>query len=378
MSTSSLAAFAPRHPGLALALERLTPNWFTVVMGTAIVANAARVLPDDGRAVRVPATGFWLLATLLLAVLLGAWALQLLRDPGGHPLRRAVDVPAIAQFFGAPPLALLSVGAGFALHGAPIVGEHAAVVADAVLWTAGTVTGLAAAVAVPYLTFTRYELTQADTSATWLLPVVPPMLSASTGALLLPHVADPGWRLELLVADYLLLGASIVASAVVLVLLWGRLAVAGTGPSQMVPSLWIALGPIGTSVTAAVALGQAAEVALPRAAGALQAAAVAYGLVAWGFGALWLAVAALVTVRSARKGLPFALTWWAFTFPVGVFATAAAGLGDVTGSRLLAAAGVALYGLLLAGWLAAAPRTLRGALTGTLFPPLPDPARAET
>jgi hypothetical protein len=37
----------------------------------------------------------------------------------------------------------------------------------------------------------------------------------------------------------------------------------------------------------------------------------------WGFAMLWLALAAAVTIRTARQGLPFSLTWWSFTFPVG-------------------------------------------------------------
>ena len=32
----------------------------------------------------------------------------------------------------------------------------------------------------------------------------------------------------------------------------------------------------------------------------------------------WLAMAIALTIRAAIKHLPFNLSWWAFTFPVGV------------------------------------------------------------
>ena len=53
-----------------------------------------------------------------------------------------------------------------------------------------------------------------------------------------------------------------------------------------------------------------------RRAGSVAATCV-YGVPTWGFAMMWLALAAAITVRTARRGLPFALTWWSFTLPVG-------------------------------------------------------------
>ena len=76
------------------------------------------------------------------------------------------------------------------------------------------------------------------------------------------------------------------------------------------------LGPLGQSVTAAGNLGTQAAHVLPEpyAAGVF---ALLYGVPTWGFAMMWLALAAAITVRTARRGLPFALTWWSFTFPAG-------------------------------------------------------------
>jgi tellurite resistance protein TehA-like permease len=71
-------------------------------------------------------------------------------------------------------------------------------------------------------------------------------------------------------------------------------------------------------VTAAGNLGTSAAHVLPSpyAAGAA-VFALLYGVPVWGFAMMWLALAIAITVRTARRGLPFALTWWAFTFPLG-------------------------------------------------------------
>jgi tellurite resistance protein TehA-like permease len=46
-------------------------------------------------------------------------------------------------------------------------------------------------------------------------------------------------------------GVSLLASLITISLLWGRLAFHGPVPARLIPTLWIVLGPLGQSVTAA-------------------------------------------------------------------------------------------------------------------------------
>ena len=68
--------------------------------------------------------------------------------------------------------------------------------------------------------------------------------------------------------------------------------------------LWIVLGPLGQSITSANLL--AGVPVLPGQA----ASGVLCGTNTWGFAQLRVAITAVVTVRAARRRLPFALTWW--------------------------------------------------------------------
>ena len=85
---------------------------------------------------------------------------------------------------------------------------------------------------------------------------------------------------------------------------------------------------------------------------------------------MWLTLAAAITVRTARRRLPFALTWWSFTFPVGTCVTGTIALTARSHADLLGGAAIALYILLLAAWLTVMIRTLRHTATGRLFLPM--------
>jgi tellurite resistance protein TehA-like permease len=103
---------------------------------------------------------------------------------------------------------------------------------------------------------------------------------------------------------------------------------------------------------------------------------VVYGVPVWGFAMIWLAIAVAITVRAAREHLPFSLTWWSFTFPVGTVVTGTSVLALATHAAFLRYASVALYALLITAWLTAATRTARGVLNGRLLLPSPAPRAA--
>ena len=239
------------------------PNWFAAVMGTGIVATAGAGLPVRVPGLRVFATAVWALAAAALIALTAAWAVHWIRYPDrarGHAAN-----PVMAQFWGAPPMALLTVGAGTLLLGRGLIGTGAAVTADWALWAAGTALGLVTACWIPYLMMTRHDIAPDAAFGGWLMPVVPPMVSAATGALLIPYASPGQGRLTLLLACYAMFGISLFASVIIIGQIWSRLVHHRTLAAVMVPTLWIVLGPLGQSVTAAGALGTAGRPGAARA-----------------------------------------------------------------------------------------------------------------
>lgn len=347
------AAGPPRTPAAAGAGRRaLAPGWFAAVMGTGILADSAVTLPRGAEGLRAAATVVWAVAALLLLVLTAGYVRQ--RALRGH----AAD-PAAAQFLGAPPMALLTVGAGAVLLGGRVMGMRAALAVDWSLWSLGTAGGLATAVAVPYLMITRHRYAPDAASGGWLMPVVPPLVSAATGALLIPHAAAGQPRLALLLACYALLGMGSVAVLLVLAMVYSRLVHHEAPAGAAVPTVWIGLGALGQAVTGLGALATASRGVLP-APYAQGAAALALlpGAGLWGFAVLWLALAVALTIRELRTGLPFAPTWWSFIFPLGACVTGTSALAARTGSLLFVWTAVFLYGSLVAAWAVVARHSL--------------------
>ncbi|AQT79148.1 C4-dicarboxylate ABC transporter [Mycolicibacterium litorale] len=358
-------------------LGNIGPNWFASVMGTGIVATAGATLPVHCWGLKAFTQVVWVIAAVLL--------LGLIVVVGGHWLRHPTVArsharnPQMAHFYGAPAMALLTVGGGAVLVGGDIIGERLAVDLDWVLWTAGTLAGLFTAVSIPFLMFTQHNVEPDAAFGGWLMPVVPPMVSAATGALLIPHMAPGTGRATMLYGCYALFGLSLVAAFIIISMIWSRLAIYGTSGTARVPTLWIVLGPLGQSITAAGLLGLNAALAVDaRLAEIANAFAVIFGVPVWGFAVLWIALATALTVRTLRRGMPFALTWWSLTFPVGTFVTGTTQLAVHTNLPAFRVAAVIAYVGLLSTWLLVAVRTTRGSVAGNLLRPPPSggPVRA--
>ncbi|MFI8075374.1 TDT family transporter [Streptomyces sp. NPDC086033] len=333
----------------------LGPSWFAAVMGTGIVADAAVTLPRGWPWLRNAATVVWLAAAVLLVLLAVGYFRQ-------RAARLHAADPVTVQFFGAPPMALLTVGAGALLLGRRVIGLQTALYVDWVLWSAGTALGLVTACAVPYLMVTRHRFAPDAAFGGWLMPVVPPMVSAATGALLVPYAPAGQVRLALLLSCYAMLGLGLIASLLVLSMIYGRLVHHDAPTGTVVPTVWIGLGALSQPITALGALAVAAPSALPAPYPRGSAVfALLGGLVMWGFAMLWLALAAGLTARTIRHGLPFAPTWWSFIFPVGACVTATSALAAQTGSTLFTWAAVMLYALLVPAWVVVAVHSLRHA-----------------
>ncbi|SMQ15137.1 Tellurite resistance protein TehA [Streptomyces sp. Ag82_O1-12] len=374
---------AARPRAYPLSVRHLGPNWYATVMGTAVVATAGGALAPHVPGLRGVLAAVWALSLALLVTLLGARAVHWSRHR--DQARSHLLDPAAAPFYGCLAMALLAVGGGALTVGRDWIGPRTAVALDAVLFTAGTVLGLAAAVVVPYLMAVRHRVEPGQATPVWLLPLVAPMVSAAVGPLLVPHL-PPGQAQEtLLLGCFALFGLSLLATLVMLPLVFARSLTGGPLPLALTPTLFLVLGPLGQSTTAVGAFADVAPgvVPVPYSEG-FGALAVLYGVPVMGFALLWFCLASAHVVRALRHGMRFSMTWWSFTFPVGTCVTGAEALARHTGLVVYAGPAVVLYGVLVAAWGTAAVGTVRGLLRGELLaaprpaPVAPRPVTART
>lgn len=345
--------------------KEIGPNWFASVMGTGIIANAAIGLPIVGQ--HMDQFGFiiWVVASLMLIVMLLLKTVQTITNP--HIIKRQFNDPVMAQFFGAPPMALLTIAGGTLLFGHNLFSQEIVMVIAWGLWITGTIIGFITAVILPYRLFTHHEVRGDAAFGGWLMPVVPPMVSAAIGAMFIPHIQDTLLQQTLLYACYAMFGTSLMAAMIILNLIWGRLVHSGTSGGARVPTLWIVLGPLGQSITAAGALGAVALTVVEQPiASSLNNLAILYGVPVWGFAVYWSILASFLTIRALRRKMPFALTWWAFTFPVGTCVTGTTQLALHTGLPAFKWAAIILFVALICAWIIAAWGTIKGLKAGNI------------
>ena len=72
-------------------------------------------------------------------------------------------------------------------------------------------------------------------------------------------------------------------------------------------------------------------------------------------------------MRTVRAGLPFSMTWWSFTFPVGTCVTGTAALARRTDLGSLWALAIGLYVVLAVAWVVVGARTISRTIRRTLF-----------
>lgn len=321
-------------------LKFLVPGWFAIVMGLCGLSLAwQRAVPLMGEMAGAGALILGGLAALVAAVLAVAslvrWQRypQALADDLKHPVRHA--------FVAAMPVSLILLATVVtALAGPTLPGT--------VLWVAGSAWQFGVTVWV---------------LARWLRPntggnaASSPFWASITPALIIPVVGNvlpplagvtlgfPEWS----AAQF---GVGLLLWPVVLALLAVRIGVNGLWPERVLPATFITIAPPAVIGLAALQLG-----APPL---------LAWG--AWGVALFFVAWSASLFKRAISQ--PFAVTFWALSFPLAAFSALTLRLAPGTsgGFQALAMLVLALSSLVVA---ALSLATVKGLRDGTLLAPEP-------
>ena len=331
------------------------PAWYGAVMGTGILATLTQTLAPGAWTAPV-----WLaLGWALLVGLTAGFALRCVRRPG----RLAGSLrPDQLPLWGMVAMGLLSVGAATAtVLPAWLPGlAGAAVVADGLLWVAGTLLGLGTAVGFAVV---LVRAAPGTPSTVWGLAVVPPMVSATVGAGLVPHLA-PALQIPLLLILAACFGLSLILGGIIFALAYHHHWRVARLPIPASTSAWIPLGVVGQSTAAAQAMAVAAAGLVPApVAGVLQTVANDYGVLMLALGVPLAAWAVAMTVRGFRARMPFVPGWWSLTFPIGTLALGSHLLGIGTGLTGYLIAGLACWVTLCGTWLLCAVASARAVRT---------------
>lgn len=346
-------------------IRHFTPNWFTVNMGTGVVALLLSASPIMTASCEELARILWLVNIVLFILFFVLYSLRWLFY--FHEAKQIFQHSSMAFFFGAIPMGLATIINGLV----KFMPQHLALAEF--LWGVDVVLAVIVAVGVPMLMFV-YQQHQLNTmTAIWLLPIVTAEVVASSGGVLLAHLPASQAAMNLLFGCYVLWGMSVLPAFAVLTILLLRLALHRLPEAQMAMSVCLALGPIGTGALALLLLGQQA----PRILAAchlvelghlMHYAGIWISFILLGFGLWWFAIALFTIYKhSDSKGLSFNLGWWGLTFPLGVFDLAILNLAQQIQSQALLYIGFGFAGCIVLLWAMVMVKTIQGVYRGSLF-----------
>lgn len=333
-------------------IRNFMPSWFASVMGTGILAMTSLFYSTYIPALADLALYLVYFNLLLFIVLLIPWTLRWILFP--QNAIADLNHPVLANFYATIAIAMLVLAANFiVVLNNMLVGQ--------IFWFAGTLATVFFAVIVPYKMFQSETVTLDHINPAWFIPPVGLIVIPIAGGLLINEFS--GMMQEFVIfLNYFGWGAGFFIYLALLAMCMYRFILHKPLPNNLVPTLWITLGPIGAGIVSLIALVQNSTFIT------MEEPFLVFCLLFWGFGIWWLFLAAFITLDYKRRSqLSYALSWWAFTFPLGAYVAATYKVSQLFNLQLVNHIGFALYWLLFFFWITTLIKTLKNSYHGTLF-----------
>jgi len=350
-------------------LKGFHPGWYGAVMGTAIVGVAASMDPGGSASLASAGRTFGQVMTIIAAVMATVLAFGYIARFVVYPRAALADLrdPAVGALYGTLPGGILVLAAAAAAIGRTWF--SATVVRDLVtsLDWAGIPLAVVMSILFAYVLFAGTGLEPEAVNGSWFIPPVVNIVVPLVLAPLVPG-ASPEIARELLVASYGFWGMGFLLYLVVLAMFHHRLVMYPLPNAGFAPSIWISAGPIGVGALALVKLSSAGAVVFGHAAPVVGLLSKLAATAIWGFGAWWLAAAAILLVRYlVHEALPYSIGWWAFTFPLGAYTVATLVLAKAWKLTWLNWAGAGLFVALGLFWAVVAVGTTWALRSGRMW-----------
>lgn len=344
------------YPRFADISRTFASGWFAAVMGTGVFAMTTHGLALRWPWLGLPAEALHWFNSALFLLLAVPWLTRWLRFPAAA--MQTMQHPVQANFYPTFSIALLVLAAQW------LTFTSGSAVAMA-LWWLGVILHFIFSFAVLFIIFRGEHVAAEHVTPAQFIPAVGLVVMPLAGVPLLAHM-DGALREWALTINAIGLGAGSMMYLGLLGLTLQRKYLHKPALGILTPTVWIHLAPIG--VIPLSLMNVVEQLPYPAA----REAATVLMLLVWGFGVWWLVMAALLTWSARRAGqLPFALSWWGFTFPLGAFAAESLRLTQLLGWSSTFAIGVVAWLMLGFFWCVTLYRTGRGVASGAIFQPHP-------
>jgi len=300
-------------------IEEFNPAWFAAVMGTAVVPLAVSFL--DPTISRPIAAIFIVMSVAMFVAALVPWTLRFFMYPDA--IRRDLSHPIAGAFFPTMPIALIIIGLNLLKYPDLFASPATSHAIAWWLWIVGSVGIYVLGFNVLQRVYHSQAVDLTHAGFGWYIPPVSKLLIPVAGfelAVIYPDRFEFAFGLSMIS-----FGVGFFLFMFVAALVYQRYMLESLPASRLAATSFISVAP---TAIIAVALFKLMHLFEANPAFGIDPNAVAafskLGIIAtWGF-SLWAFAMALliVTSHALRSELPYALSWWAFTFPSGALAVA--------------------------------------------------------
>jgi C4-dicarboxylate transporter/malic acid transport protein len=346
--------------------EHFNPAWFAAVMGTAVLPLAISFVGIEG--LRPISLGLIVLSALLFVIFLVPWTGKLLLFP--KSVQKDLNHPIASNFFPTMPISLVLFALNLMKFPDAFFATETSFAIAWWLWLVGTTGIYGMGFVILVHIFRHQEIKIAHANFGWYIPPVSKLLIPVAGYELAAHFPQHA-ELAMTIST-VAFGVGFFLFLFVGAAVYHRYIYHELPMSRFAATFFIGIAP--TAIMAVILfklmhlLSHHALLGMePGAFSGLFKIAI---LFTWGFAAWWFLMALLVTLYYlTRIDLPYALSWWAFTFPTGALCVATGVTWKATGYGFVQYFYWFTFAFLVLIWLLVLIKTLRGVISGRIFAP---------
>lgn len=346
--------------------EHFNPAWFAAIMGTAVIPVAISFL-----------NFFWVKPLSMLFIILSAGAFLLFLLPWTakfflYPasIRKDLNHPIAANFFPTMPIALLLFSLNLMKFPTMFFGEQFSLQLAYYLWLLGSAGIYLMGFVILIHIFRHQDIKLGHANFGWYIPPVSKLIIPLAGYELAGHFPQ---HAELLITiSTVSFGVGFFLFIFVGAAVYHRYIYHELPMSRFAATFFIGIAP---TAIMSVVLFKIMHLFSHHNFMGLDSAVVVtickFGILfTWGFAAWWFIMALIVTSYYLTKlDLPYALSWWAFTFPAGALCVSSGVAWQASQFAIIHTFYQFTVVFLLLVWMVVFIRTLKGVMSGKIFAP---------
>jgi len=346
--------------------KHFNPAWFAVVMGTAVVPLSISFINHP---IKIVLAGFFFLLSLaIFFIALVPWTLKFFLY--AQNIKHDLNHPIAGNFLPTMPISLIIFSLNFLKYPKLFFAENVSVEIAYYLWLVGVIGIYVMGFIILIHIFRHKEIDLAHANFGWYIPPVSKLIIPVAG-FELTHVYANFTELTFTLS-IVSLGVGFFLFLFVGAAVYHRYIYHELPMSRFAATFFIGIAP--TAILAVILFKMMhlfEHTPIIGVEAHLFSGIAKIGiLMNWGLAAWWFIMALIIILYYIKKiDLPYALSWWAFTFPTGALSVASGIAWKITGFSLIYFFYILTVIMLLLFWGAVLVWTGKGILSGKVFQP---------